>query len=87
MSESKEILGVRNAAKYLKVSERTMHRLQADESFPAPIRTVEMGEGKNKKTIRIWQKEDLNSFQEILKTRNKRIIKGRGRSLKNYSST
>lgn len=82
----KEILGVRNAAKYLEVSERTMHRLLEDENFPNPIRTEEMGTGENKKTIRIWNQKDLESFKGILKTRNKQIIKGRGRPLKNYSS-
>jgi hypothetical protein len=64
------ISGAKAAAKYLNVSRRTIHRLIQQGTFPKPIQEIPVGE-ERELTLKIWTKEDLDSFKPQIRTKGR----------------
>ena len=58
------IQGVKNVAKFLGIHRDTIHRHMKVNDFPTPISAMSMGEGDEKKVIRIWRKTDVEEWDK-----------------------
>ncbi len=58
------ITNIKEAAKYLGISARTVIRMINEGIFPKPCQTMEIGKGK---VLRSWKKEDLDAFRSYLR--------------------
>jgi predicted DNA-binding transcriptional regulator AlpA len=58
------ITNIREAAKYLGISARTVLRMIAEGIFPEPSQSVEIGKGK---ILRSWKDIDLETFRPHLR--------------------
>lgn len=63
------IQGIREAAKYLGISERTIYRMIDEGTFPQPSK-VEREDEKGRKHCS-WKEKDLNNFRQYLRTRGR----------------
>jgi len=65
------ILTIKDAAKYLGISSRTVQRLINDGNFPQPISQTDFGKdftGTNIRKLRCWKEEDLDQFKLSLRS-------------------
>jgi predicted DNA-binding transcriptional regulator AlpA len=58
------ITNIREAAKYLGISARTVIRMINDGIFPEPSQSIEIGKGK---ILRSWKEKDLDAFRSHLR--------------------
>lgn len=63
------IHGIREAAKYLEISERTIYRMIDEGTFPKPSK-VEKEDEKGRK-YRCWKEKDLENFRIYLRSRGR----------------
>ena len=63
------IVNIRNAAKYLGITERTVYNLINEGIFPKPKETFSI-DGKGK-IVRSWEEEELDKFRPQLRKRGK----------------
>ena len=58
------VTNIRQAAKYLGISSRTVIRMINEGIFPKPNHSMEIGKGK---VLRSWKEEDLEAFRSSLR--------------------
>ena len=65
------ILTIKDAAKYLGISPRTIQRLITEGKFPPAISETEFGNdyrGEVVRKLRCWKEKDLDKFKEQLRS-------------------
>lgn len=65
------ILTIKDAAKYLGISSRTIQRLIKEGKFPKPVGEAEFGKdytGQTMRKLRCWREEDLDQFKKQLRS-------------------
>lgn len=65
------ILTIKDAAKYLGISSRTVQRLINDGKFPNAVSETEFGKdyrGSEIRRLRCWKEEDLDHFKTQLRS-------------------
>jgi predicted DNA-binding transcriptional regulator AlpA len=71
-SAEKEIIGIREAAKYLNCSYLTVYRMLAANEFPSPAEERVLDFPRGRKIVRVWKPSQLDVIRGKLRKRGQR---------------